>query len=78
MDTLEVTEIWVCPHCVIPYERSGRCGRCGSELAVCHVGALDDPCRRPVMDARGRLVTRAPLWWLRRTAAGLARYYEGR
>jgi hypothetical protein len=28
----------------------------------------DNPCRKPPIDAQGRILSRAPLWWLMRSA----------
>jgi hypothetical protein len=39
----------------------------------CAVGGLDDPLRRPLMDEAGRVVCRAPRWWLAHTAPYLRR-----
>jgi hypothetical protein len=37
---------------------------------------MDDPCRRPIIDAQGNVRTRAPLWWLRHRLGDLVKYYE--
>jgi hypothetical protein len=46
------------------------------KLITCHVGDLEDPCRRPLMDSEGRILTRAPLWWLNQSVAELIQFLE--
>jgi hypothetical protein len=48
------------------------CFRVSLELDVCHgrsmlycdAGCWGDECRKPPMAANGRILTRAPRWWL--------------
>jgi hypothetical protein len=68
-DTTE--NIYLCPNCFTPADASGACLQCGAEVLECKPGDPDDPCRRPLMDSRGRVQTRAPLWWLQRTVTNL-------
>jgi hypothetical protein len=72
----EMVEIYLCPNCLSADGSGGPCPKCGLERLHCRPGEADDPCRRPLMDAQGRLRTRAPLWWLRLTAPDVARHHE--
>lgn len=65
-------EIYLCANCMLPGEGPGPCPRCGQLRVGCRPGDPDDPCRRPWIDADGRVRTRAPFWWLRKTVASLA------
>jgi hypothetical protein len=69
------TEVYLCPVHLIPTDSPGVCDQCGRELVGCRPGDPDDPCRRPIMDARGRILTRAPLWWLRYSVSELAQRF---
>jgi hypothetical protein len=62
------TVLYVCPGCFSADIAPGACPDCGRERVVCDPGDPDNPCRKPPMDADGRLQSRAPLWWLVRTA----------
>jgi hypothetical protein len=50
----------------------GVCFRASSEAKLCHgrpmlycdTGCWGDQCRMPLMATNGRLLTRAPRWWL--------------
>ena len=68
--------IYLCPRCLAASAQPGVCDRCGEERLGCRPGEADDPCRRPLMDARGQVRTRAPLWWVRKTMARLAEAIE--
>ncbi|OGO13127.1 MAG: hypothetical protein A2Y93_03410 [Chloroflexi bacterium RBG_13_68_17] len=69
-------QLYLCPRCLLPGEEPGLCPQCGTERLTCRPGDPDDPCRRPLMDAAGRVRTRAPLWWLRYTVGRLTEYLE--
>jgi len=66
----------LCPRCLLPGEEPGACPQCGTQRLTCRPGDPDDPCRRPLIDAAGRVQTRAPLWWLRFTVGRLTEYLE--
>jgi hypothetical protein len=68
--------IFLCPRCLTASGEPGVCSRCGIARLGCTPGDPDDPCRRPVVDARGQVRTRAPLWWLRQSVASLTGYLE--
>ena len=57
--------MYICPRCFRAAEKPGTCNTCGSQLYEFHPGDEDDPCRCPVVDSNGEIVTHAPLWWLR-------------
>ncbi len=65
------TRVYVCPRCVTPYGEPGTCLTCHVELVECRPGPEGDPLRKPLMTGDGKLLTHAPGWWVRRTAAGL-------
>jgi hypothetical protein len=69
----EVTAIYLCARCFSADGEPGLCPRCGTARVQCAVGEPDDPARRPLMDAAGRVVCRAPLWWLAHTTPYLRR-----
>jgi len=60
----QVSQIFLCPNCLSPGEAAGACVNCGTEVLTCRPGDPDDPCRRPLINAEGKVLTRAPLWWL--------------
>jgi hypothetical protein len=62
-------QVYLCPRCLSAEGGPGVCPRCGEERLACRPGAPDDPCRRPLMDSRGQVRTRAPFWWLRANLA---------
>ncbi len=72
MDTERPVTVYLCPRCLTADERPGLCPRCKVERLGCDAGAPLDECRRPLMDEAGRIRTRAPLWWLRKTVSALA------
>ncbi|MCL4559959.1 MAG: hypothetical protein M1281_05005 [Chloroflexi bacterium] len=55
-------KIYVCPQCFCISETPGRCH--DREMLCCAVGKPGDRRRRPVMDGRGRIWSRAPRWFL--------------
>lgn len=63
--------IYLCPRCLTPADEPGECGVCGETRLSCRVGEADDECRRPLIDAEGRVRTRAPLWWLEHSVGPL-------
>lgn len=69
-------EIYLCPQCFEAQASPGPCPKDGSELLTCRPGDLDDPCRRPLMDAEGQVKTRAPGWWLRYSVTDLMKHIE--
>jgi hypothetical protein len=68
-------EVYLCPVHLTPTGQPGACVQCGRELVGCRPGDPDDPCRRPMMDSSGRILTRAPLWWLRYSVKDLAQRF---
>ncbi len=72
----QIVEIFMCPRCLVAQGKAGSCPQCNVQLIDCHPGAEDDPCRRPLINANGQVLSRAPLWWLRHTASPLAAYFE--
>jgi hypothetical protein len=62
------TIVYLCPNCFSADPGPGLCPACDRERVACDPGDPDNPCRRPPMDADGRLQSRAPLWWLVRSA----------
>jgi rubrerythrin len=74
--TAEATEpkvMYICPRCFRAADKPGNCPSCGSPLYEFHPGDEDDPCRCPVVDSSGEIVTHAPLWWLRCVAPDMIR-----
>jgi hypothetical protein len=68
----EVTLFYLCPRCFSAADAPAPCPRCGTPRARCAVGSLGDPLRRPLMDEAGRVLCRAPRWWLAHTAPYLS------
>ena len=68
--------VFLCPRCLDAQATGGPCPRCRVERIGCRPGDLDDACRRPLVDSAGRVLTRAPLWWLRQTVGPLTRLYD--
>jgi len=68
--------VYVCPHCFSASEKPGICEVCGEQKYEFRPGDLDDPCRCPVINEQGEVVTHAPLWWLRSVAPELAERME--
>jgi hypothetical protein len=64
MDDTPIKNVYLCPQCLTAAEQPGRCEVCGGTRLGCRLGEPDDACRRPLIDAEGRVRTRAPLWWL--------------
>jgi len=76
MEQRELTQVYLCPRCLLAGDVPGACPRCGGERLSCRLGNPDDPSRRPLIDAQGRVRTRAPLWWLRYSVARLTEAVE--
>jgi hypothetical protein len=68
--------MYVCPNCFTAANAPGECVACGHQLYEFKPGDVDDPCRCPVINDRGEVVTHAPLWWLRSVAPELAERME--
>jgi hypothetical protein len=64
-------KLYLCVNCLIPAEEAGVCEQCGGERILCRPGDSSDPCRRPLMDADGRIRSRAPIWWLKQRVGRL-------
>jgi hypothetical protein len=60
----DITEMYVCGRCFSVDTAAGICPRCGLPRRHCNLGQPGDPCRRPPMDADGRILSRAPQWWV--------------
>ncbi len=68
--------IYLCRRGFHTQGQAGKCPRDGLELVRCKPGAPDDPCRKPLMEAQGRVMTRAPRWWLPHTVRRLMQTLE--
>ncbi len=66
--SIEPTVLYICPNCFSAETSPGECPHCQRERVECDPGKPDNPCRKPPMDKDGRLLSRAPLWWLIRSA----------
>jgi hypothetical protein len=60
--------LYVCRQCWSMATQPGPCPRDGLTRLECQPGDPDSPCRRPPMDAEGRILNRAPLWWVLKCA----------
>jgi hypothetical protein len=69
-------QIHLCPKCLEAQPTPGLCPKDGTQLLTCRPGDPDDPCRRPLIDAMGRLRTRAPVWWLKYSVTELMELLE--
>jgi len=76
MEQRELTQVYLCPCCLLAGDVPGACPQCGGGRLFCRPGPPDDPSRRPLIDAQGRVRTRAPLWWLRYSVARLTEVVE--
>jgi hypothetical protein len=76
MSSMETLQVYLCPRCLSAEGGPGLCPRCGEARLGCRPGEPDDPCRRPIMDSRGQVRTRAPLWWLRASLAQLPSWLD--
>lgn len=68
--------IFLCQRCFTPAKAAGTCPNCGGELIGCRPGDPDDPCRKPLMNSKGELLSRAPLWWLAYQIPELLVYFD--
>jgi hypothetical protein len=68
--------ILLCPGCLTPAEAPGACEHCGTTVIECRPGEADDPCRRPLMNRNGKVLTRAPIWWLQHRVGSLIDYLD--
>ena len=59
--------IYCCKRCTASAGDPGKCEYCGGEKVPCRPGDAGDPIRRPLLDAEGNVITRAPIWWLHET-----------
>lgn len=51
--------------CAICFRTSSEAEICHNRLMLCcNTGHWGDECRKPLTAANGRLLTRAPRWWL--------------
>ncbi|HEX6386071.1 MAG TPA: hypothetical protein VF177_15480 [Anaerolineae bacterium] len=71
MDTIRV--FYLCPTCFAVSETAGRCHN--HVKVCCSPGRPGDERRKPLMDADGRLKSRAPRWFLE-AIQPLARHYS--
>lgn len=62
------TVIYICEHCFSADTAPGICPNCRQPRVECDPHDPDNPCRKPPIDAQGRILSRAPLWWLMRSA----------
>jgi hypothetical protein len=63
--------VYVCKRCTTSAGEDGTCVYCGGEKVACRPGDEGDPIRRPLIDEHGKVLTRAPIWWLRLTIPAL-------
>lgn len=54
---------YICPVCFNACKDPEECHE--HQMMCCDPGMPDDERRKPMMDASGRVQTRAPLWYLR-------------
>jgi hypothetical protein len=66
-------QVYLCPRCFEAQSSPGNCPNDGEELLGCRPGDPDDPCRRPLMNNQGKIVARAPVWWLQYSVRDLLR-----
>jgi hypothetical protein len=63
--------LYVCTRCLTPAAEPDSCSYCGGQKRACRTGEEGDPRRRPLIDWQGRVLTRAPIWWLDTTVPQL-------
>lgn len=68
--------VYCCTRCTTAAGEGGACDLCGGQRVECQPGATGDPVRRPLIDASGNVLTRAPIWWLRQTVPSLLEQEE--
>ena len=74
--TAELSVVYVCRQCFSTDIRPGPCPEHDEARVECDPGDPDSPCRRPPMDAQGRIVNRAPLWWVMKCAPFMKEYLQ--
>ena len=72
------TEQYICERCFSTDTAPGPCPRCGRPRRYCNLGGPEDARRRPLMDAHGHILSRAPLWWVQRASSQWPPPAEGR
>ena len=60
--------LYVCRTCFSVAQTPGPCPLDHGPRLRCDPGEPGNNCRKPPMDAEGRLLSRAPLWWVLRGA----------
>lgn len=68
--------VYLCPKCLQGQEAAGPCPNDGTQLIECEPGSRDDPARRPIIDNEGRVLTRAPRWWLNVTVREIMSFLD--
>jgi hypothetical protein len=68
--------IYLCQRCFTPAREGGACANCGAEVIGCRPGDPDDPCRKPLMNNKGEVLSRAPMWWLSYRIPELLAYFD--
>ena len=56
------TDFFICPTCFRVCETEMECHQ--HQMVACHTGEFGDKRRRPVKDLNGKLVSRAPRWYM--------------
>jgi hypothetical protein len=75
---LDETEQYICERCFSTDTAPGPCPRCGIPRRYCNLGGPEDVCRRPLMDADGHILSRAPMWWVQHAPSRRPPPAEGR
>ncbi len=70
------TVVYLCPNCLNSEESEGPCSVCGTLVVECNAGEPGDPGRRPLIDEKGRVRSRAPIWWLNRRVNKFIKYVK--
>jgi len=70
-------QVYLCPKCFEAQSKPGKCPHDGADLLSCRPGDPDDPCRRPLMNRQGKVLSRAPVWWLHYSVQDLIDYLGG-
>lgn len=68
--------VYLCPKCLVGQEEAGPCPIDGMQLIECEPGPRNDPTRRPLIDSKGHVQTRAPRWWLKFTVKEFMGFVE--
>ena len=56
------TDFYICPICFQVCETEMECHQ--HQMVACRTGDVGDARRKPVLDIHGRLVSRAPRWYM--------------